>query len=72
MRRTCAERDPELPHWLPDVTLKGLKMGRHRFDIRFWHEGRKSLFEVLEGDPCAVRLAPAPAPGLVSGDTASA
>jgi glycogen debranching enzyme len=59
---------PELPHWLPDVTLKGLKMGRHRFDIRFWHEGSESLFEVLEGDPCAVRLAAPPTPGLMPSD----
>ena len=30
--------DPALPDWLPDVTLTDLRLGRQRFDIRFWRE----------------------------------
>src|SRR5580698_2345831 len=31
--------DPALPDWLPDVTLTDLRLGRQRFDIRFWRDG---------------------------------
>jgi hypothetical protein len=33
---------PELPRWLPDVSLHGLAVGRARVDLRFWREGEKS------------------------------
>ena len=46
--------DPLLPKWLPDLTVLDLHVGRHRFDIRFWHDGDQTQFEVLEGDPNAV------------------
>jgi glycogen debranching enzyme len=41
--------DPALPDWLPDVTLTDLRLGRRRFDIRFWREGKDTLFKVLKG-----------------------
>ena len=41
--------DPALPDWLPDVTLTGLRLGRRRFDIRFWREGKDTTFKVLKG-----------------------
>ena len=41
--------DPALPDWLPDVTLIDLRLGRRRFDIRFWREGKDTLFKVLKG-----------------------
>jgi glycogen debranching enzyme len=46
--------DPELPDWLPNVTLTDLRLGRRRFDIRFWREGKETLFEVLKGKRDAV------------------
>jgi glycogen debranching enzyme len=46
--------DPELPQWLPDLTLQDLHVGGQRFDIRFWREGGGTQFEVLQGDPKAV------------------
>ena len=46
--------DPLLPHWLPDLTVLDLRVGRDRFDIRFWHDGGETQFEVLRGDPNAV------------------
>jgi hypothetical protein len=46
--------DPALPDWLPDVTLKDLRLGRQRFDIRFWREGKDTAFEVLKGKRDAV------------------
>jgi glycogen debranching enzyme len=48
--------DPALPAWLPDVTLMDLRLGRRRFDIRFWRDGEETLFEVLRGKRSAVEL----------------
>jgi glycogen debranching enzyme len=45
---------PDLPAWLPEVTLSGLRMGRHSFDIRFWRENGATAFDVLKGDASAV------------------
>jgi hypothetical protein len=42
--------DPALPDWLPDVTLTDLRLGRRRFDIRFWRDGKNTLFKVLTGE----------------------
>ena len=33
--------DPVLPAWLPDMTLIDLRLGRRRFDIRFWRDGKE-------------------------------
>jgi hypothetical protein len=41
--------DPALPDWLPDATLTDLRLGRQRFDIRFWRHGKNTLFKVLAG-----------------------
>jgi glycogen debranching enzyme len=46
--------DPLLPAWLPDLTVYDLRVGKHRFDIRFWRDGDETRFEVLKGDPAAV------------------
>jgi glycogen debranching enzyme len=46
--------DPLLPEWLPDLTMFDLRIGGHRFDIRFWRDGGQTQFEVLRGDPKAV------------------
>jgi glycogen debranching enzyme len=43
--------DPELPAWLPDLTVLDLRVHRQIFDIRFWREGERTEFEVLRGDP---------------------
>jgi glycogen debranching enzyme len=42
--------DPDLPAWLPDVTLMDLRVGRHRLDIRFHRDGDKTVWEVLRGN----------------------
>jgi glycogen debranching enzyme len=31
--------DPVLPEWLPDVTLRNLRVGRARVSLRFWRDG---------------------------------
>jgi hypothetical protein len=31
------------------VTLTDLRLGRRRFDIRFWRNGKSTEFEVLKG-----------------------
>jgi glycogen debranching enzyme len=46
--------DPALPDWLPDVTLTDLRLGRRRFDIRFWRDGKDTVFKVLSGNANAV------------------
>jgi len=46
--------DPLLPAWLPDLTVLDLRVGKHRFDIRFWRDGGETQFKVLQGDPKAV------------------
>ena len=46
--------DPELPEWLPDVTVLNLRVGPDRCDIRFWREDGETRFKVLQGDPKAV------------------
>jgi len=38
--------DPSLPAWLPDLTVRDLRLGNHKLDIRFWIEGEKTSFEV--------------------------
>jgi glycogen debranching enzyme len=46
--------DPLLPEWLPDLAMFDLRVGGHRFDIRFRRDGGQTQFEVLRGDPKAV------------------
>jgi hypothetical protein len=47
--------DPALPDWLPDVTVTDLRLGRQRFDVRFWRDGKDTVFEVLTGKADAVK-----------------
>jgi glycogen debranching enzyme len=47
--------DPALPDWMPDVTLTDLRLGRQRFDIKFWRDGKNTVFKVLNGKPDAVQ-----------------
>jgi hypothetical protein len=47
--------DPALPAWLPDVTLTDLRLGRERFDIRFWRDGKDTVCKVLAGNPDTVK-----------------
>ncbi len=42
--------DPDLPHWLPDVTLMDLRVGRRHLDIRFRRDGDRTVWEVLRGE----------------------
>ena len=46
--------DPMLPHWLPDVTLRDLRLGDERFDLRIHRHGEQSVVEVLNGNPAAI------------------
>jgi glycogen debranching enzyme len=48
--------DPLLPEWLPDLTIRDLRIGNHKLDIRFWRDGEKTKFQVLNGDPNVVEL----------------
>jgi glycogen debranching enzyme len=46
--------DPSLPDWLPDLTVRDLRIGKHKLDIRFWTEGEETAFEVIKGEPKVV------------------
>jgi glycogen debranching enzyme len=41
--------DPELPAWLPEITLFDLRLGRCSIDLRFWRDGDATRFEVQRG-----------------------
>ena len=49
--------DPKLPEWLPDVTLRGLRMGSDTFDIAFRRTGAGTEFTVLRGNPASIHRA---------------
>jgi len=36
------------------LTLTDLRLGRQRFDIRFWRDGNETVFKVLKGTSDAV------------------
>jgi len=36
---------PELPAWLPDLTLHGLTVGSARLDLRCWREGKRTRWD---------------------------
>jgi hypothetical protein len=42
--------DPSLPAWLPDLTVRDLRIGKHIFEIRFSRRDDQTQFEVLKGD----------------------
>jgi glycogen debranching enzyme len=46
--------DPVLPPWLPDITLRDLRVGQASFDIRFEGAGSDVTVTVLKGDASAV------------------
>ncbi len=46
--------DPELPDWLPDVTIRDLTVGARDYSIRFWRDGAETRHQVLSGDPASV------------------
>jgi len=50
--------DPVLPHWLPDITLFDLRLGRSRYDMKFWREDDITRYEVLRGDARHVEQRP--------------
>ena len=43
--------NPTLPHWLPDVELKHLRVGHCKLDIRFWRDDQNSHWEVTANQP---------------------
>jgi len=42
--------DPVLPDWLPDITISDLRIGKKKFDIRFWRDGNDTQWRVVNGD----------------------
>ena len=60
--------DPALPDWLPNVTLTDLRLGRQRFDIRFWRNGKDTAFEVLRGKRDALEQRDIAHSGRVGGE----
>jgi glycogen debranching enzyme len=51
--------NPELPAWLPDVTLRDLRLGDEMYDIAFHRLDGQTRYEVLRGDAAKVeRVSP--------------
>ena len=50
--------DPELPDWLPDVTIRNLKVGAQGLAVRFWRDGDATRHEVVDGPPEMVERRP--------------
>src|SRR5260370_35459260 len=46
--------DPSLPAWLPDLTVRDLRIGKHKLDIRFLTKGGQTEVEAIKGDPAGV------------------
>ena len=42
--------NPVLPNWLPDVTIRRLRVGKAAVDLRFWREGDRTRYDVLSVD----------------------
>ncbi len=42
--------DPSLPHWMSDLTLEGLRVGRKSVDLRLWRESSETRWAILRGD----------------------
>jgi glycogen debranching enzyme len=40
--------DPQLPAWLPEITLRNLRIGRATTAIKFYRKGERTHFEVLD------------------------
>ncbi len=40
--------DPQLPEWLPEITLQNLHVGKSIVRIRFYRKGKETHFDVLE------------------------
>jgi glycogen debranching enzyme len=53
--------DPHLPEWLPDLTLRGLRVGEARVDLRFVREGERTRFEVHKREG-SLHVLPQPSP----------
>ena len=37
--------DPNLPHWLPEITLRQIAVGNARVDLRFWREDERTRWD---------------------------
>lgn len=40
--------DPHLPEWLPELTVRGLRVGSASVDLRFFRKDSKSDWEILD------------------------
>jgi glycogen debranching enzyme len=47
---------PDLPEWLPEVTLRDLRLGPHRLELAFRRRGTATEVAVVAGDPAAVQV----------------
>jgi glycogen debranching enzyme len=41
----CLYLDPDLPSWLPELTLHSLEVGDARIELRFWHKDERTCWD---------------------------
>ncbi len=46
--------DPHLPDWLPELTVRDLRVGKAMYDLRVYRDGKATRLEVLKGDETCV------------------
>lgn len=46
--RSRLNLDPCSPRWLPDITIRNLRVGERKLDIRFWREKNRKPFRSIE------------------------
>ncbi|PBB65226.1 amylo-alpha-1,6-glucosidase [Mesorhizobium sp. WSM4312] len=46
--------DPKLPDWMPEMTLRDLRLGKNLLHLRFWRAGAHTRWEVCDGDASLV------------------
>lgn len=54
--------DPHLPEWLPEITLRGLRVGQARLTIRFWRKASGESDYQIEEEEGSVHVIRQPSP----------
>jgi glycogen debranching enzyme len=59
--RRRLQLDPSLPDWLPQLEIRGLRIGGRHIDLYFWRDGEETRFEARNAGDIAVERCSEPA-----------